>query len=201
VTLLSETTSRRLINITALLSLLAIIAVTIYWYRIGVFKNLSHLQNYLNGTGFVGPLIFIAIQIVQVVIPIIPGGVSTAAGVLLFGPWQGFLYNYIGICIGSFINFFLARRYGKPFILHIVPEKVFEKYMAYAKNQQKFDMFFAVAIIAPIAPDDVLCLIAGLTHMKTRMFSWIIILGKPITIAAYSWALIFGAHWLLRLFG
>lgn len=79
-TLLSETTSRRLINITALLSLLAIIAVTIYWYRIGVFKNLSNLQNYLNGTGFVGPLIFIAIQIVQVVIPIIPGGVSTAAG-------------------------------------------------------------------------------------------------------------------------
>ncbi|WP_054663047.1 TVP38/TMEM64 family protein [Lacticaseibacillus camelliae] len=196
----SETTSRRLINLTALCSVVAIVFVTIYWYRIGVFHDLASLHAYINSTGLIGPLIFILIQVVQVVIPIIPGGVSTAAGVILFGPWQGFLYNYIGIVIGSFINFFLARNYGKPFILHIVSEKVFDKYMAYAKNQQKFDTFFAIAIVAPVAPDDVLCLIAGLTHMKFKFFAWVIILGKPITIAVYSMSLVFGAHWLLHLF-
>lgn len=196
----SDTATRRMINIGAICSLIAIVVVTIYWYHVGVFHDLASLQAYLNSTGLVGPLIFILIQIVQVVIPIIPGGVSTAAGVVLFGPWLGFLYNYIGIVIGSFINFFLARNYGKPFILHIVSEKVFDKYMAYAKNQQKFDTFFAIAIVAPVAPDDVLCLVAGLTHMKFKFFSWVIILGKPLTIAVYSMGLVFGAHWLLHLF-
>lgn len=192
--------TRRLINIIATICLTGSIALLIYWHHLGVLKNIPALQAYLTRTGLVGPLLFILIQIIQVVIPIIPGGISTAAGVLLFGPWAGFAYNDIGITIGSFANFFLARHYGKPFILHIISEKTYEKYMAYANNQRRFNWLFAIAIVLPVAPDDVLCLIAGLTKMKSRTFAWIIILGKPITIAAYSYALIFGAQWLLRLF-
>lgn len=195
---MSDTMSRRLINIVATCSLIFCVGLTVYWYHLGVFHDIPTLQAYLDRTGFVGPLLFILIQIIQVVIPIIPGGISTAAGVLLFGPWNGFLYNYVGIVIGSFINFFLARHYGKPFIMHIITEKTYEKYMAYASNQRKFNWFFGLAIVLPVAPDDILCLIAGLTKMKTKTFSWIIILGKPVTIAAYSYALLYGAKWLLH---
>ena len=60
-----------------------------------------------------GPIIFMLLQILQVVIPIIPGGISSAAGVLIFGPYLGFVYNYVGISIGSVIIFLLGRRYGK----------------------------------------------------------------------------------------
>lgn len=196
---MDATTSRRLINIAGLLSLGLTIALAIYWYRLGIFQDLPSLQRYLTGAGIVGPLIFIVIQIIQVVIPIIPGGISTAAGVILFGPWAGFLYNYVGIAIGSFINFFLARQYGKPFILHVVPEKTYDKYIKYTTNQKKFNWFFGTAIVLPVAPDDVLCLIAGLTEMKFRTFFWIIVLGKPLTIAAYSFALVLGFEWLTNL--
>lgn len=192
-------TSRRLINWTTVGTLTASIAVTVYWIHLGIFHDLPTLQAYLASTGWLGPLLFIAIQIIQVVIPVIPGGISTAAGVLLFGPWAGFAYNYIGIVIGSLLNFWLARRYGTAFIRHVVSERTCEKYLAYTKNQRKFDWFFAAAIIAPIAPDDVLCLIAGLTKMSFKKFFWIIVLGKPVTIAAYSWALVTGAHWLTQL--
>lgn len=194
-------TTRRLINISTFISIGLTIALAIYWYRLGVLSNLDTLQAYLTSKGLVGPLIFVGIQIVQVVIPIIPGGITVPAGVFLFGPWYGLLYNYVGIVIGSFINFYLARRYGKPFILHIVKEETYDKYIAYTKNQHKFDVFFGTAIVLPVAPDDVLCLIAGLTEMKWSTFSWIIILGKPITIAAYSLAWAFGAQWLMHLIG
>ncbi|WP_179395957.1 TVP38/TMEM64 family protein [Lacticaseibacillus absianus] len=195
---MSAPLTRRLINVGTLLSLIASLSLCVYWYKLGIFHDIPSLQAYLSAIGLIGPLIFIAIQILQVVIPIIPGGISTAAGVLLFGPWAGFAYNYIGIAIGSCINFALARRYGKPFILAIISEATYEKYMAKTTNQRRFNWLFAGAIIAPVAPDDVLCLIAGLTKMKFSTFFWIIILGKPITIAAYSYALIVGAQWLTQ---
>lgn len=198
--MVDASTSRKLIN-AATVGMLGVSAgLCAYWYHLGVFHDLNSMQGFLAGIGAIGPLLFIAIQIIQVVIPVIPGGISTAAGVLLFGPWAGFAYNYIGICIGSIINFWLARHYGVNFIRYVVSEANFEKYQHKTQNQRKFDWCFALAIIAPVAPDDVLCLVAGMTKMSFKKFLAIIILGKPITIAAYSWGLVTGAHWLTQLF-
>ncbi|GEL13591.1 hypothetical protein FC15_GL000853 [Lapidilactobacillus concavus DSM 17758] len=197
---MTNRTSRVLINVGSALSLIGIIALTIYWYHLGLFQNRELLNDYIHQRHIVGPLLFILIQIVQVVIPIIPGGVSTAVGVVLFGPLYGFIYNYVGIVIGSFINFFLSRRYGQKFILHIIPKKTLDRYLSRAHGSQKtFDWFFALAIFLPVAPDDVLVMIAGLTKMTWAKFSTIIILLKPFTIAAYSFVLLYGGHWILQL--
>ncbi len=198
---LSAKASRKLINIATVVCGIIIILLVIYWYRLGIFTDQAKMRAYLANKQIVGPIIFVLIQIVQVVVPIIPGGVSLLGGVVFFGPIAGFIYNYIGICIGSIINFFLARHYGQPFILHIVSEETLDKYMKWTKNQKKFNWFFALCILAPAAPDDVLCLLAGLTKMKFSTYFWIIILCKPWTIAAYSFGLQYGARWLLKLMG
>ncbi|MEE6738771.1 TVP38/TMEM64 family protein, partial [Lacticaseibacillus paracasei] len=176
---------RRLINFATIVVVILLAAVAIYWYDLGILSNINALQAYIARLGIAGALFFMLIQVIQVVIPIIPGGVSTAAGVILFGPWTGFFYNYIGIAIGSFINFHLARRFGKPLLTYLISEKTYNKYIGYTKNQQRFDRFFTLAIILPVAPADVLCLLAGLTKMTFKKFFWIIILGKPISILAY----------------
>ncbi|OPH05340.1 TVP38/TMEM64 family protein [Lacticaseibacillus paracasei] len=191
---------RRLINFATIVVVILLAAVAIYWYDLGILSNINALQAYIARLGIAGALFFMLIQVIQVVIPIIPGGVSTAAGVILFGPWTGFFYNHIGIAIGSFINFHLARRFGKPLLTYLISEKTYNKYIGYTKNQQRFDRFFTLAIILPVAPDDVLCLLAGLTKMTFKKFFWIIILGKPITILAYSMSLIYGGQWLIHLF-
>ena len=64
---------------------------------------------------------------------------------------------------------------------------------------KKFDKFFALAIFFTCAPDDVLCMIAGLTKMSWKKFSAIILLGKPASIAAYSMALIYAGGFLGKL--
>lgn len=198
---MSTKTSRRLINILTIVTTLILILLTIYWYRLGIFTDQAKMRAYLADKQIIGPAIFILIQIIQVVVPVIPGGVSLLGGVVFFGPIWGFIYNYVGICIGSIILFFLSRHYGKPFILHLVSEQTYEKYMKWTKNQKKFNWFFALCIVAPAAPDDVLCMIAGLTEMKFWTYFWIIILGKPWTIAAYSLGLVYGAKWLMGLVG
>ncbi|KRL58547.1 integral membrane protein [Latilactobacillus fuchuensis DSM 14340 = JCM 11249] len=182
------------------MALIGSIALAVYWSRLGLFSNTTALQHYLGQSVMVGPIIFITIQIIQVVIPVIPGGISTAAGVLVFGPVWGFVYNYVGIAIGSIFNFLLARQFGKPFILHVISEKTYDKYIGTITEKKNFTRFFALAIFLPVAPDDVLCLMAGLTEMSLKKFTWIIILCKPASIIAYSFALVYGGQFLMGLF-
>ena len=112
---MSTKTSRKLINILTIIITIILIILSIYWYKLGIFTSQEKMKAYLANKQIIGPLIFTLIQIIQVVIPIIPGGVSLLGGVIFFGPIWGFVYNYVGICIGSIILFFLARHYGKPF--------------------------------------------------------------------------------------
>lgn len=191
---MSAATSRRIINFISLIGMAFSVALTVYFFSIGLFDDLNALQNIVGGKIILGPIIFILIQILQVVVPVIPGGVSTAAGVLLFGPVAGFFYNYIGIVIGSMIVFLLGRRYGKPFVLSLINEKTYDKYITWFDNQGRFNKLFAIAIFFPFAPDDALCLIAGLTHMSLKTFSWIILLGKPASIFVYSMVLVYGTN-------
>ena len=75
-------------------------------------KNENILISYIKQAGIITPILFIIFQILQVIIPIFPGGVSCIAGVILFGPFLGFIYNYISIIIGSCIAFHLSKKYG-----------------------------------------------------------------------------------------
>ncbi|EMF0455643.1 TVP38/TMEM64 family protein [Enterococcus hirae] len=193
--------SRKLINFISIIGLVISIGLTIYFINLGVFKDLNSLRGLVGDSIILGPIIFILIQILQVVIPIIPGGISTAAGVLIFGPYAGFIYNYVGICIGSIIIFLLGRRYGKPFILSMVSDKTYNKYVGWLDNQNRFEKLFALAIFLPVAPDDALCLMAGLTNISVKKYTWIILLANPLSIFLYSMALIYGGHFLSGLLG
>ena len=193
--------SRKLINFISIIGLGLSIALTIYFINLGVFKDLNALRGLVGDSIILGPVIFISIQILQVVIPIIPGGISTAAGVLIFGPYAGFIYNYVGICIGSIIIFLLGRRYGKPFILSMISDKTYNKYIGWLDNQNRFEKLFALAIFLPVAPDDALCLMAGLTNISVKRYTLIILIAKPLSIFLYSMALIYGGQYLSGLLG
>ena len=195
---MSVTLSRKIVNIISILGIVATIIATIYFIRLGVFKDINALRGLVGQSVILGPIIFMLIQIIQVVIPIIPGGVSCAAGVLIFGPTMGFVYNYVGIALGSIIIFLLGRNYGKPFIMSLVSDKT---YNGLLDNEKRFERLFALAIFFPIAPDDALCLMAGLTKMSVKKFTLIILLAKPASIYLYSLALIYGGTFLTSLLG
>lgn len=193
---MSKQSVRYTIHFLTAVSITAMVLFVIYGMQNGLFTDRTKMEMLIERGGIFGPLFFIFIQMVQVVVPIIPGGISCAAGVILFGPWMGLLYNYIGIVIGSMINFYLARRYGQCFVKDFVKEETYEKYAQWLEKGKKFDKFFAVAIFFPCAPDDFLCMLAGLTKMSWKRFSAIILFGKPGSIAIYSLALVYAGTWI-----
>lgn len=174
-----------LINGSTFIGLVITVAFFVYGIQMNLFTSQTALQTFLQHFGWFAPIIFMIFQAIQVVLPISPGAVGCVAGVLIFGSVQGFIYNYIGICIGSTAAFLLARHYGVNYVMNMSNKKVFNKYIGWL-NKPSFDRIFATAIFLPVAPDDFLCYIAGLSKMKLKKFVLIIILGKPFAIVMYS---------------
>ena len=171
-------------TITIIITLLLILFI-IYGFREGLFTSNEKLVEYIAGYGTIGPIIFMLLQIVQVIFPVIPGGASCLVGVLAFGPIWGFIYNYVGLCLGSMAVFYLSRRYGLRLIRKLFSKETVDKYLGYIRTN-KFNWIFMVGIFFPGAPDDLLCYIAGVSKMKWHQFIWVILLGKPLTLVFYS---------------
>ncbi|MGM0240882.1 TVP38/TMEM64 family protein [Enterococcus sp. AZ103] len=182
---------KKLITLLKYLGIIAALVLIYIIFHNGVAPFQHHLYAFILKAGIFGPMFFILFQIIQVVIPILPGGLSLSLGVLAFGSTWGFIYNYLGIVMGSIISFLLIRKFGKPLIQQLVSEKNYQKIMHYLDNKQRFTRFFALAILSPVAPDDLLCMVAGLSKMKLSTFTLIIILAKPFSIFAYGYGLTF----------
>ncbi|MCB6365433.1 TVP38/TMEM64 family protein [Intestinibacillus massiliensis] len=178
--------SDMILHIVSTGGLIATIVLVLVGWRYGIFDSQATFSNFMMQLGWLAIPAFIAIQAVQVIIPILPAAIGCSVGVIVFGPVWGFVYNYVGICIGSIIAFLLARSYGLPLVRRMVPQKQYEKYNGWLTRGKAFDRFFAIAIFAPVAPDDLLCYLAGLTPMSLRKFTAIILLGKPFAIFLYS---------------
>lgn len=189
-----------LVNILTILGTIALIIFMVYGIKSNIFTSQEALSKFLQKMGLVGPIIFIIIQIVQVIIPIIPGGISTAVGVLVFGPFYGFIYNYVGIVLGSIIVFLISKKYGMKIIKKLFKQSTINKYIGWLDNGSRFDKLFAFAIFMPVAPDDFLCYLAGVTKMNLKKFTAIIVLCKPATILAYSFSLSFMINILVKIF-
>ncbi len=93
----------KLFNFFSIILTLIIIATVTYGYMQGYFTSIEDLQLMVSVAGMYGPVVFMLVQIIQVILPIIPGGVSNFAGVMLFGPILGFIYNYVRVVIKSFV--------------------------------------------------------------------------------------------------
>lgn len=180
----NETHLKYLFRFNATLITIVAIVFIIYALNLGVFDDKELLINYIDSYGIWAPIIFINMQIFQVVVPIIPGGISNLVGVLAFGPVLGFIYNYIGAVVGSCIVYYISRKYGITIINKLFKESTIKKYLKYINNN--FKKIFFIAIILPFFPDDLLCYISGISSINFKSFITIILIGKPISLLIYS---------------
>jgi uncharacterized membrane protein YdjX (TVP38/TMEM64 family) len=119
---------------------------------------------------------FIVLQVLQVVAAPIPGEATGLIGGYLYDPILGTIYSTIGLTVGSWIAFMLARIFGMPFVEKVVKPKVIAKYDHFLEHQGTFVSFLLFLI--PGFPKDCLCYIMGVSHMPTRTFIIISTIGR-----------------------
>lgn len=175
-------------NILKLITLLItsiLLIIIIYALNSGILQDKDIFIQEINQFGITAPIIFILLQLTQIIIPIIPGGSSCLVGVLSFGPIYGFIYNYIGVVIGSILAYLLSKKYGLKVIQVFFKEETIQKYLNYISNNY-FEKIFIIGIFFPILPDDLLCYIAGISKITLKKFLIIILVGKSISLLMYS---------------
>ncbi len=121
-------------------------------------------------------LVFIAIQILQVIAAPIPGEVTGLIGGYLYGPALGTIYSTIGLTIGSWLAFVLARFFGLPLVEKVVSPVIIEKYDYFLEHRGLLVSFLLFLI--PGFPKDYMCYIMGASHMKTWHFLGISTVGR-----------------------
>ncbi len=145
-----------------------------YIFPSSFFSSQEQIRNFVTSFGIWAPIIFILLQILQVIItPLSHYSVSVAGG-FIFGLWPGFLYNWIGRVFGTIIAFFLGKIFGRKIIKHVVKPGTLKKYDQ-VFNKGKLLLF--LAYFAPFFPDDELSYLSGVSSLKSKIFVPLIILG------------------------
>lgn len=159
-------------------------------------NSIQALQNYIDGFGPTAVIIFIVFSFLQVVILPVPGSVTVAAGVALFGPLECALYSFIGILTGSLVAFAIGRWIGYKAVCWIVGKDDIDKWLSKIKGKDY--LILSLMFLLPLFPDDVLCFVAGLSSMTWGYFIIMIIITRLISCfsVAYSLDLIpFNTWW------
>lgn len=133
------------------------------------------------------PVLFILLQILQVCLLPIPGVLTVGAGVLAFGPELACLYSYIGIMIGSVISFWIGRVLGYRVAAWIAGKETLDKWLQKIKGRSR--MLLTAMFLLPLFPDDVLCIVAGLTTMSWPYFIVMQLITRAISVVTTAFSL------------
>lgn len=145
-------------------------------------KDLSKIKQLILDAGAYGYVIYILLQLFQVIILPAPGFIFYLAGTAIYGPVQAFWISYASVVAGSVIAFYVGRLAGKPVVYWCVGKEATEKYVNILGNKGNF-LFFLMQLL-PFFPDDILCMVAGLTKMKFSFFFAVMLFVRPVYIAA-----------------
>lgn len=158
-----------------LLIILPIILLILgYIFPSKFFGSQEAIRTFVNQFGIFAPIVFILLQIVQVIITPFSHYFVSVAGGFIFGPWLGSLYNWIGRVIGTIIVFYIARYLGRAIIKHVAKEETIKKYDYYF---DKGKILLFLAYFLPVFPDDELTYLAGFSKISSKIFIPLIIIG------------------------
>jgi uncharacterized membrane protein YdjX (TVP38/TMEM64 family) len=160
------------------IAILALVTALLLWGQplFAILTNRELAQSTVESAGMFGPLVFILLQVAQVVIAPIPGQVAGLLGGYLFGAYLGVLYSLIGATIGFTIIFFLARKFGRPFVERFFSKELIDKFDYITKTKGTFVLF--IIFLLPAFPDDLICYLAGLTKIPIRTLILISLAGR-----------------------
>lgn len=188
--LISLKKKRSLIRYTTIVGIIFTVIASFFIAQSSFFKPGGGFNELLETLGIIGPIVFIILQITQTIYPIIPMGLTNVIGNLVFGTWLGFLCNVTGMLIGSSINFYLGRRFGESVVKAFISDEQYEKYISKIGDSKAFERLIIIGFILPVFPDDIFCMISGMSKLTFKRFFILVLLCRPISlfVFTYAWA-------------
>lgn len=163
---------KNIIKASALILMLAVIIgatiLIIPWVNeIKTDQGREALKLYIESKKTVGTFIFIGIQALQVLLPIVPP--IQIIGGALFGTFWGGIFSFIGIYLGMSIVYVLVRLVGYPLVEAFVNKKDLKKFK-FLRDPDKVALVFFIIYLIPGMPKDTISFLAPLTDMNKKTY-------------------------------
>ena len=111
----------------------------------------------MQSFGIFAPLLFVLLQVLQVVVAVIPGGPVPIIGGILFGQWGRLFLSLAGFFLGTVLVYYLVQWIGRPLVDRFVPESHFKKFDFLLEGKRTELLIFLVFLL-PGLPKDALTL-------------------------------------------
>ena len=148
------------------------------------FNSVEKLKRFILALGIWGRIVFVLFQFLQVTILPLPSPILIIAGSLIYGPFQSAILSLAGIQLGSAFAFFLGKVFGSKIVSFIIGKESQKKW---SKTLGSCKYSFVIMMLLPCFPDDILCLVAGLTDMSWTFFMVTQFIARPIGIFTVSY--------------
>ena len=148
------------------------------------FNSVEKLKRFILALGIWGRIVFVLFQFLQVTILPLPSPILIIAGSLIYGPFQSAILSLAGILLGSAFAFFLGKVFGSKIVSFIIGKESQKKW---SKTLGSCKYSFVIMMLLPCFPDDILCLVAGLTDMSWTFFMVTQFIARPIGIFSVSY--------------
>ena len=181
--------SKKILHSTVVILAIIVFLATMYFILVwtGLWEKLNSvdkMRNFILDLGFWGRITFVFLQFLQVTFIPIPSTILTIAGSIIYGPLQGGLLSLSGILLGSILAFYLGKTFGNKLVTFMVGEESCKKWVNFL-SKARYTFFFMMLL--PMFPDDVLCLVAGITSMSWTFFVLTNLITRPIGIFVTSY--------------
>lgn len=133
-------------------------------------------EAFISASGPWAPLVFMTVQLLQVILAPIPGEATGFIGGYLFGAAQGFAYSSISLAVGSLVNFYIGRFLGRRFIRRVIPVDKLQRMDQMVTHQGV--LIIMLLFVFPGFPKDYLCLFLGVTVMPLKLFLLMATFGR-----------------------
>ena len=147
-------------------------------------RNFDGLREFILSYGVWAPLTSIVLMTVQSTLPVVPGIIVTVANAWIFGWHYGAVYSWTGALLGAFLDFGIARWYGRP----LVERFISSRYLAWIDRFFHQHGILAVFItrLTPVIPFKVVSYGAGLTAISAPEYILATGIGQTPAIVLYS---------------
>ncbi len=147
-----------------------------YRFLVRLYVDKHFLKQTLREWGILGPLVFMALQALQVIISPIPGEATGFLGGYLFGEWLGLGYSTIGLTVGSVAAFGIGRWLGAHYVRNLVKKETWDK-LGFIVEAEGAILCFMIYLI-PGLPKDMVCYLFGISPMPMWVFALVSGLGR-----------------------
>ncbi|MCD8345990.1 MAG: VTT domain-containing protein [Oscillospiraceae bacterium] len=128
-----------------------------------------------------GVIVYLLLQMLQVVVALIPGGVIQILGGVLFGNFWGPVLCFLGILLGTVLVFSAVRKFGMPLVEAFVDGKGIKRF-AFLNDDKKLEATVFILFLIPGMPKDALTYIVPLTKIKPSRFFFLSMLARTPAI-------------------